>query len=120
MPKAPKIYSWLNDHLDEAERTKITVVKDWPAWNRKHDEDDDTRSWFARGAALTALRFIMEHVPTYTHTDFLVVNRDSKHGKVPTHEVWTLRDFKKGDLMLVPVSTSSWTNSGRGKAAHPS
>ena len=104
MPKTFKKYPWLSDHLDEAERTKITVVKDWHVCNRKHDEDDDTRSWFARAAALTALRFIMEHAPTYTNTDLLVVNKDRKDGKEPTQEVWTLRHFKKGELILVPVA----------------
>ena len=104
IPKAPKHYSWLNDHLDEADHTRITVVKNWKAWSQKHDEDKDTMSWFARGASLMALRIVMEQLPTYTDNDFLVVNRASKDGKQHSQEVWTLKKFNPGEIILAPVS----------------
>ena len=96
IPKAPKHDPWLNGHLDEADHTKITVVKNWKAWNHRHDEDADTVPWFARGASLVCLRMGMEQLPTYTDKDFLVVNRLKKDRKEHTQEVWTLKKFNPG------------------------
>ena len=53
---------------------------------------------------MVCLRMIMAQIPTYTDKDFLVVNRLRKDGKEHTQEVWTLKQFKAGELILAPVS----------------
>jgi len=95
-------YDWLN--ADQDHPTKVTLLKDWVAWSRKYDRGPDATSWFARGGCLTALRMVMEQAPVFTAKDLMVVERASQDGKDSIQEVWTLRCFEKGELILVPVA----------------
>ena len=100
----PQRHEWLNEHLEEAERTKVSLIHNWPAWSNKYDRGHDATSWSARGACLTALRIVMEAAPVFTAKDLLVVERAGLDGKASTQEVWTNRAFAKHELVLVPVS----------------
>ena len=99
----PKSHEWLNAHLDVANRTKVKLIKDWAAWSNKYDRGHESTSWFARGACLTTLRIVMEQAPVFTTKDLLVVERADLDGKASSQEVWTNRDFAKGELILVPL-----------------
>ena len=80
------------------------MVRNWATWSQKHDANDANTAWVARGACWVALRMVMQHLPTYTDKDLLVVNRAHKDGKESTQKVWTLNTFKVGELMLAPTS----------------
>jgi len=103
-PLTPKKCKFLNSHLAADQRTKVRLVPKWPAWSCKHDEQADWQASASKGACLTSLRIVMEHVPKYGEGDFLVVEREDLEGKHATQEVWTARKFKPWEITLAPCS----------------
>ncbi len=75
----------------------MSVVEKWE--DNLIEKDENIANYRLRNLISFTMDSVVKKLPKYTSTDFLVVKRQSQH------EVWTLRDFKAGAIMLAPEST---------------
>ena len=113
----PDGYEWLNNFEDRLEEdayvpSKCDVVP-WPSLGvrSKHDVQQDL------SAEAVYLMNVLDNIaPQLTEEDLVLAHRQSTKKDAPhTVEVWTARDFKAHELILVPyaheVKDRHWTRS---------
>ena len=98
----PKGFSWLNEHLEEQDRTKVVVER---SWEKLIDEASSLqRAWYLKGKVSMGMSALMEALPKFGHTDLVVCHRTRVKGH-PITEVWTSRAFGARELLFGPVTT---------------
>eukprot|EP00973_Karenia_brevis_P096126 12430735-Karenia_brevis.AAC.1 len=86
-----KKYEFLGD------MSKVDVCDDWP--QTQMVREDGRESTLVRNSVAFVLDQLVEQLPQYDATDFLIVKRGNEW------EVWTLKDFKPGTIKFAPEST---------------
>ena len=106
----PRNHAWLNDHLDEDERTKVTLLGKWAHLVELHDHGDAMQTAFCKSASVTMMRLALEELPPLDNDDLLVCEREIRNprlgGATSVREVWTKKAFQPGALCLAPVTSS--------------
>ena len=100
----PRGHKWLNEHLDEKDRTRVTLLAKWSCLAELHDEGEAMRAAYCKAGAMTTLRLAMQELKPLGKDDLLVCERESQTGK--TREVWTKREFAAGEICLAPVTST--------------
>ena len=75
----------------------IQVFENWDKMLADGDEDNELA--LLKGDIGFVLRRVRDRCPKPTSEDFVVITRNG------TPELWTNKDFKKGDIKLVPMAT---------------
>lgn len=98
----PKGFAWLNEHLEEQDRTKVVVERNW---EKLIDEASALqRTWYLKGKVSVGMAALMETLPKFGHSDLVVCHRSKTKGH-PGTEVWTSRDFAARELLFGPATT---------------
>ena len=102
-PRAPPAAALVPDDIANAHETDRTVawVEDWSSL--VEDNGPSARFQWVKGQTLMSMKFVHERMPVFTEKDLGVIHRFNATGAKRT-EVWTLRAFKAGELMLAPVT----------------
>ena len=80
----------------------LDAVNDWE--DLINDHGINANMHFLKARAALALEFVMQQVPVYDSSKLLVLHSVNKMGARRT-EVWTLEDFKPGELLFAPYTT---------------
>ena len=101
-PLVPKGFQFLNEGIEDEEKTKVIVEKQWP----KLLDHDSTlqRSSYLKARTLVGLQTLAESLPEFGTSDLMVCHRTRAKGQ-PLSEVWTLRDFAARELLFAPITT---------------
>lgn len=98
----PKGFAWLNEHLEQEDRTKVVVER---SWEKLIDEASDLqRTWYLKGRVSVGMSALMESLPKFGHSDLVVCHRTRVKGH-PITEVWTSRAFAARELLFGPATT---------------
>ena len=101
-PLVPKAYAWLHEGLEEEQRTKIFIES---RWDKLEDSKGVLQALAAlRGKVAVGMQAALEALPTFGPADLLIVHREQPSGSY-TSEVWTLRKFAAGELVVPLIST---------------
>ena len=92
------------DCIKNAHATDTTVswVDDWP--DLVEDSGPSAALQWTKAGAQIAMRYVHERMPKFTDKDLGVLHRVNAHGAKRV-EVWTLRAFKNGEIVLSPVTS---------------
>lgn len=109
-PLVPKAYSWLHDGVPEDLRTQILVEY---KWDQLEDSQGILQNLAAlRGKVAVGMQAAVEALPTFGPSDLAVVHRAGPSGTY-TSEVWTLRKFAAGELVIplvaLEMKSGLWT-----------
>ena len=91
------------EHIKNAHKTDTDVawVEDWR--NLVEDAGPSALLHSLKGMTAVAMRYVHARMPAFTAEDLGVLHRVNALGAKRT-EVWTMRAFKTGELMLSPVT----------------
>ena len=79
----------------------VAWVDDWS--NLVEDSSPSAMLHWTKAGAQIAMQYVLARVPTLDEEDLGVVHRSNAHGAKHV-EVWTLRAFKAGEIILAPVT----------------